>query len=88
MAHDLTGKRVAFLAAPEGVEQAELTEPFAQLLTEHGQVAGARTQTAPDALTTLDVVKPCGSRPGRDRATQGADRSRPASVLVTTFWES
>ena len=28
MAHDLTGKTVAFLAAPEGVEQVELTEPW------------------------------------------------------------
>ncbi|HEY2637636.1 MAG TPA: type 1 glutamine amidotransferase domain-containing protein [Solirubrobacteraceae bacterium] len=28
MAHDLNGKKVAFLVAPEGVEQVELTEPW------------------------------------------------------------
>ncbi len=28
MAGDLTGKKIAFLVAPEGIEQAELTEPW------------------------------------------------------------
>ena len=28
MANDLTGKRIAFLVAPEGIEQIELTEPW------------------------------------------------------------
>ena len=37
MANDLTGKRVAFLVAPEGTEQVELTEPWQAVEKAGGQ---------------------------------------------------
>jgi protease I len=37
MADKLQGKRIAFVAAPEGVEQVELTEPWAAVESEGGQ---------------------------------------------------
>lgn len=37
MSELLKGKRVAFLAAPEGVEQVELTDPWDAVRSEHGE---------------------------------------------------
>jgi protease I len=31
MAQDLSGKKIAFLVAPEGVEQVEMTEPWEEI---------------------------------------------------------
>jgi len=36
--HDLTGKKIAFLVAPEGVEQVELTEPWKAVKNAGAQV--------------------------------------------------
>ena len=74
-----------FIAEDGSVEHAELTEPFAQLLAPEDGRAPNGAQSAPDAPTTLDVVTPRGSAPGRARGAQGADRSRPMNVLVTSF---
>src|SRR3978361_1515205 len=45
MAQELSGKRIAFLVAPEGIEQVELTEPWKAVQGAGGQPVLVSTQT-------------------------------------------
>jgi protease I len=45
MAQELSGKRIAFLVAPEGIEQVELTEPWKAVQDAGGEPVLVSTQT-------------------------------------------
>eukprot|EP01133_Synstelium_polycarpum_P023699 gene23699-28402_t len=45
MSQQLTGKKVAFLVATEGVEQIELTDPWDALVAEHAQPSIVSTES-------------------------------------------
>ena len=45
MAQDLSGKRIAFLVAPEGIEQVELTEPWSAVKDAGGEPVLVSTQS-------------------------------------------
>jgi protease I len=79
MADKLQGKRIAFLVAPEGVEQVELTEPWKAVEQEGGQPELISTDSgeiqAFNHLDKADTFKV-------DRTVSDADASDYAGLVL------
>ena len=56
MAGELNGKRIAFLVANEGIEQVELTEPWAAVRDAGGQETWARCCTEGPVFDARSLV--------------------------------
>jgi protease I len=71
MAQELSGKRIAFLVAPEGIEQVELTEPWKAVQEAGGEPVLVSTQTGEvQAFNHLDKAD---TFPVDQTADAGAD---------------
>jgi hypothetical protein len=74
-----------FIDQDGSVERAEMTEPFAQLLTDDRQSTPECAQNAPGASDAVPAIETPTATPGRTTSAQGNDRCRPANVLVRTY---
>ncbi len=73
-----------FIARDGSVEQAELTEPFAQLLSPDWQTGGG-AQNVQDRVPTSQVTRTPPLPPDGARGVLGRERTRPGNVLVRTL---
>jgi protease I len=79
MSTELSGKTVAFLVAPEGIEQVELTEPWKAV-----QEAGGTPRlvsTAPGEVQAYDHLDKADTFPV-DETVDGADASSYAALVL------
>jgi protease I len=104
MAQELSGKRIAFLVAPEGIEQVELTEPWKAVQDAGGQPVLVSTQTGEvQALNHLDKADTFPVDATVDAGSDGFDalvlpggvanpdnlRTQPAAVsFAKSFFDS
>jgi protease I len=74
MAQELSGKRIAFLVAPEGIEQVELTEPWKAVQDAGGQPVLVSTQSGEvQAFNHLDKADTFAVDTTADAGADGFD---------------
>jgi protease I len=74
MSQELSGKRIAFLVAPEGIEQVELTEPWKAVQDAGGEPVLVSTQTGEvQAFNHLDKADTFGVDATVDAGADGFD---------------
>jgi protease I len=74
MAQELSGKRIAFLVAPEGIEQVELTEPWKAVQDAGGQPVLVSTQSGEvQAFNHLDKADTFSVDATADAGSDGYD---------------
>ena len=74
MAQELSGKRIAFLVAPEGIEQVELTEPWKAVKDAGGEPVLVSTQTGEvQAFNHLDKADTFSVDATADAGSDGFD---------------